>query len=178
MPSGAAQRALAVVQAPLPDLWVGSNHTTTSDLHDNRFIGTLRFWPSFKFTVQSFCAGINWDQYTQALIYKTSKHWDLNHREQTEVGDKKALQAVFQKRLGDPVTAICRVTDRDAQVTDFKATSAVQINRLVPDLAIAKAGNSLAAVGEVNVPWVEEHELGLAMGETDHLRNVLGRGEV
>jgi hypothetical protein len=72
---------------------------------------------------------------------KTSKPWNLD-QDQTDACDETAVQSNFRTHLGDPVTAICSVTGRNAQVTDFKATNAVPIGRLTPNLAI-KVGNTL-----------------------------------
>jgi hypothetical protein len=177
MPSGVAQRALAVAQAPLPDVLVGSHHTKSSALHNIRFVGTLRIWTNFENDVQSFCSGINWAQYTHVLTQKgkTSKPWNLD-QDQTDAGDEAAVQGKFRAHLGDPVTAICSVTGRNAQVTDFKATNAVPIGRLTPNLAI-KVGNTLAGVGEAKVFWVEEHSLVRLWGELNASDTCLVRGK-
>lgn len=175
MPSGVAQRALAVVQAPLPDLMVGNHHTTRSALHPERFVGVLRPWPNFENDVESFSRGIYWARYTHVLTYKgkTPQLWNLN-QEQTEARDEIAMQGKFRRYLGDPVTATCRVLGKYSQITDHKATSTATINGLTPDFAITKAGNAVAAVGEAKVCWVKEHRLGLAVMSSKSLKRVLG----
>lgn len=177
MPSGVAQRPLAVAQAPLPDVLVGNHHTKSSALHNIHFVGTISPWTNFENDVHSFCAGINWAQYTHVLTYKgkTSKPWNLD-QDQTDTGDEAALQGKFRAHLGEPVTAICTVTGRHAQVTDFRATDVVPIDRSTPDLAI-KVGDTLAGVGKAKVFWVRDHHLGHASGKILHLRHVLGKGE-
>lgn len=49
----ATTRAKQIIQAPLPPLNVGTYRTTSSALHNLKYIGTLSPWPNFKSSVQA-----------------------------------------------------------------------------------------------------------------------------
>lgn len=164
MPTAIPQRAKEVVEQPLPDLCIGPSKTTSSAIHDSRFVGTLREWVRFEDLVWNACHVHNWRSHNHVLYHKTSGTPGICHlsREHVHVGDEHGVQGRFQHHIGQVVTAILSSQQNGVSFADFKASTSPY------------AKNPDVAVGELKTPWVVAHDLSRAV-RFEYLRRVLGK---
>ncbi|KAJ5423709.1 hypothetical protein N7491_008925 [Penicillium cf. griseofulvum] len=93
-----------------------------------------------------------------SIIDHTLKGRDI-HCEQIYVADEMGVQGWFQQPVGHVLGSVCEAQHQDIRFGDFK--SADRNYHKTADVAIVSRTipTSLPAVGELKVPWVEDHKL-------------------
>lgn len=172
-----AQSAATVLKAPLPKLCVGTNHTTSSALHKKTFVGKLVHWGTFEAEVARITANLP-SKLDQRVIshenLRNSADWYLA-TEHLVVGDETGVQGRFEQHVGQVLSAILKAGEKDIRLGDYRASSATD-NENIPDVVAMETTNSdLRLVGEVKVPWFDNHDLEQALDDERRLRHVLGK---
>jgi len=172
-----ARTAKGYVLEPLPDLRRGPASTTSSALHPIRFVGWLAPWPSFKSDVAKTFRNHNWG--SNQIDYLREQGPNLSLDEHVQVGDEPQVQGRFSDRVEQPLSMVAKCEGMGFYFGDSKSFSEGYTK--IPDFLIIKSpGTSTAVVGELKVPWVEDHELGekiwsAEQGSEHDLRKCLGR---
>ncbi|CAI7642862.1 unnamed protein product [Penicillium palitans] len=159
MPAMITGRTL--LRKPLPPLDVGPYHTTSSALHEGRFLGTLHNWPNFFQDVKQFESNQNW---SPSLL-----GWSLQSRrvdtEFVAIGDEHGLQGRFQQSVGQVVGSVLNAQNIAVKFGDFKSADIASVYpgyTLTPDVALISTDpvdiDQIKAVGELKSPWVNEHK--------------------
>ncbi|KOS42674.1 hypothetical protein ACN38_g6420 [Penicillium nordicum] len=159
MPAMITGRTL--LRKPLPPLDVGPYHTTSSALHEGRFLGTLHNWPNFFQDVKQFENNQDW---SPRLL-----GWSLQNRmvdaEFVAMGDEHGIQGRFQQSVGQVVGSVLNAQNIAVKFGDFRSADIASVYpgyTLMPDVALISTDpvdiNQIKAVGELKSPWVNEHK--------------------
>lgn len=172
-----AQSAATVLKTPLPELCAGINHTGSSALHQKRFVGPLVRWTTFEEEVASIIQS-SIAQLNQRIICHenlgSKATWYLA-KEHVVVGDETGVQGRFEQHLGQVLSAVLNAGGKPVKLGDYRASSAIDTLNIPDIVAMETTTSNLRLVGEVKVPWVDDHNLGDAINKEQNLRYVLGK---
>ncbi|KAL3463293.1 hypothetical protein BJX64DRAFT_287548 [Aspergillus heterothallicus] len=76
------------------------------------------------------------------------------------------------------MSAVCTASGMSLAFGDYYATIDRATGASTPDIAIMTLAGDICAVGELKVPWIQEHKLQKAIDKEDkleHLRHILGQ---
>ena len=175
MPSGKAVRSKDLIETKLPDLLVGPDATTSSALHNLRFVGPLMPWPNFLDNIRNRRRNATWspeilDYRYKQMATKPAANMDDEH---IRVGDEGGVQGRFNQQIGQSISAVCKAAAIDVSFGDYKSTRTRVLQGKVPDTVMMTNAGDLLVVGEVKVPWVPKHDLRNAEVK-GRLRHILG----
>lgn len=177
-------RAKQIIQAPLPPLNVGTYRTTSSALHNLKYIGTLSPWPNFKSSVQAMYNAQVFSRSSTAAVSPGLHNIDP---EIVCVGDEHGLQGRFQQAIGQVLGGALEAQGVNLHFADFKCSGlqyqnvpdVVGLSTIVQGTAVqgttVQGRKVLRLVGELKVPWVPQHSLRDAYDKPQRLRHILGQ---
>ncbi|KAJ5214565.1 hypothetical protein N7449_001734 [Penicillium cf. viridicatum] len=159
-----------ILQGRLPPLEEGPYKTSSSALHDLKFIGPLREWPCFFQEVASTYNAQKWNETT--LGHKTGDP-SAPIPELVHTGDEHGVQGRFLQAVGHSVSAALNAQGINLVFADFKCTGTKY--SCTPDVVVMQKEGNLRVVWELKVPWVEVHKLHQLIKDEDDFRQVLGQ---
>ncbi|KAJ5781628.1 uncharacterized protein N7518_010111 [Penicillium psychrosexuale] len=162
-------RVREVASQALPPLPLGPNHTESNALHTIEFVGELHRWSNFLRFVETHVQGQRWS--TKFLKY-THGLGDPEAESQL-IGDETGLQGVFNHSVGFMVGKILKAQSIDLEFADFKCLGSHYAN--TPDSILMTKNAQLKVVGELKVPWVNEHKMSQAYEEESMLCHLLAQ---
>lgn len=173
-----AEVSREVVRAPMPELITGLQHTTSSAVHNLRFVGGIAPWDTFEKEVLEHFEATAWNRHRQVLTHRaaTGPSSASIAIEQFHCGDEVGVQSRFNQNVGQVMSAVSKAMNVDMVFGDYKAGTGSAMKK-VPDTACMRRTNGqIRMVGELKTPWVGEHKLEEAMvGEGGRLKRILGR---
>jgi hypothetical protein len=174
MPS--MKRSRDIVISPLPNLRVSDNRTTSSAIHQIRFVGPLLPWTGFTTAAKN---AYDTQQWSNRVIQISTSARSLTD-EKVFVGDEAGVYARFQQAAGQVLGAVFEAQAIDIALGDFKSTG-LAYNK-TPDVVMLSLpdpqnnnAQQLRVVGEVKVPWLSEHRLDACARDSRLLRKVLAQ---
>ena len=152
--------ARGVILSPLPDLEAGANRTSSHALHPDTFVGIEENWSSFFADVMRFFEATPWRSYTDTISYRPAPNAMAAtiFAEHVPCGDETTIQSRFIQNVNQQLNVVCKSTNVDMVMTDYKTC----VNRPVsgvPDIVALNRAGILKVVGEMKVPWMDEHNL-------------------
>lgn len=96
-------------------------------------------------------------------------------KEHVVVGDETGVQGRFEQHLGQVLSAVLNAGGKPVKLGDYRASSAIDTLNIPDIVAMETTTSNLRLVGEVKVPWVDDHNLGDAINKEQNLRYVLGK---
>jgi hypothetical protein len=153
----------------LPGLLQGPSRTKSSALHDLDFIGPLREWPNF---LQDVIANVQGQKWSTRVIKYAQQARDLD-AETVLVGDEHGVQGRFQQSVGQVLGKILNAQGINAHFADFKCLNSAYDK--IPDVITMSQGNVLKIVGELKVPWIEDHQIKKVFNNERQLRVLLAK---
>ncbi|RFU35299.1 hypothetical protein B7463_g1042, partial [Scytalidium lignicola] len=174
---GTALQAKDLVQQPLPHLLVGPSSTENSSIRDINFIGPLEVWDNFKEDVMASFNENQWNKHRSTLSHRpVGEIKPLNTAfEHVHVGDEHGVQGRFQQNIGQIMTAVFKSQEIGLSFGDFKCTANNYTK--IPDAVGIDEQGALQFVGEIKVPWVEDHSLEnhIDIGDKIYFRKMIGQ---
>ncbi|OQD84253.1 hypothetical protein PENANT_c013G11003 [Penicillium antarcticum] len=168
----------ASLRQALPPLCVGGNHTTTSTINLERYLGNLSPWKDFFDDVKAFEPEYGWSR----RILRPALKSRPTDPELFVVGDEHGIQGRFQQQVGQVVGAVLDVQEVEIAFADFKAADISTIYpeySHVPDVALISTNRTtfhhLKAIGELKTPWVRAHSLLKCVEDKRWLGSLLGQ---
>ncbi|KAB8207799.1 hypothetical protein BDV34DRAFT_223003 [Aspergillus parasiticus] len=169
-----------LLKKALPDLKKGPGGTISSALHRRKFFnGPLELWPNFerdaRLHVDAALQASNMQIISWASrVNDTPATMNLEH---FAVGDEGGLQGRTQQNVGQVLSAVCAAVGVDMSFADFRATIGTSINGKVPDMVCMTNAGGLRIVGEIKVPWVNDHKLAntLTGGNQHRIQRLFGQ---
>lgn len=162
--------AKKLVESAAPDVETGPYHTTSSALHDIYFTGRLQEWPGFLSAVQSAHENNAWYNEVLGLKLQTKDPYTYGN---VEVGDEHGLQGRFHKYFGDVMNSIFKSQSKGILFADFKCVQSTLSG--TPDVILKDHNHVLRVVGELKVPWVQEHHIAARLDNEVDLRKILAQ---
>jgi len=77
--------------------------------------------------------------------------------EHLHTGDEHGIQGRFQDRIGQVLSAVCRVQQLAPCFADFNCASSPAAYKKTPDAIIMNQSGTAKVVGELKVPWLQSH---------------------
>lgn len=177
------------VRERLPGLLLGNYGTTSSALHNITFAGVLEEWTGFEANVIAEFRSHEWSSSSRTLYNKPRGFVSPSslRNEHVVVGDETGVQGRWQENVGQVMSAVYHDQRLSLTIGDFRASSSKYGK--IPDIACMTGvpqpgqqpgrpgppGHDLRFVGELKVPWVQEHKLSDAMGDEKLFRHILGK---
>ncbi|KAJ5320569.1 hypothetical protein N7508_000852 [Penicillium antarcticum] len=152
----------AILRRALPPLCIGENHTTSSAINIERYLGDLNSWKDFFDDVKAFEPEHEWS--------------------------RRVLRLAHNSRPTDPellllaVGAVLNGQEVEIAFADFKAAEISNIYpgySYVPDVALISTNTAtfyhLKAIGELQTPWAYAYSLFRYLENKERLRKLLGQ---
>lgn len=168
MPAKQVRVREAAAQA-LPPLPLGPNHTKSDALHPIKFVGELHPWPNFLRLVETYAQSLRWSN----KLIRYSNAPGSPEAESQLIGDETGVQGVFNHSVGYYVGKMLQAQSIDLQFADFKCLGLAYAN--TPDSTLMTGNTQLRIVGELKVPWIEEHKMSTVYYAEDALRHLLAQ---
>lgn len=113
-------------------------------------------------------------RWSTAVIDHNLRSRDIR-QEEVYVADETGVQGRFQQAVGQTLGAVFRAENVNIRFADFK--SAGTGYRQTPDVALVSRSLpvTLKAVGELKVPWVDDHKLLYRYQDENELRSAIGQ---
>ncbi|KAJ5800609.1 uncharacterized protein N7518_002677 [Penicillium psychrosexuale] len=158
------------VQSPLPELFIASHRTTTSAMHDIAYIGNLAQWPNFTSEVSAKAS----EPWSSVVVDLEIQARDIK-REDVYIADEMGLRGRFQQSVGQVLGTVFRAENVNIRFADFKSAGIPY--RKTPDIALVRYNRpfTLKAVGELKVPWIDDHGLAARRSDDSLWRATIGQ---
>ncbi|KAJ5193157.1 hypothetical protein N7449_004357 [Penicillium cf. viridicatum] len=158
------------VESRLPELLLGPNRTQSSAMHRVIYVGPLHRWQNFEANVRASMPA----RWSSAVIDYSLQSRDIR-REEVYIADETGLQGRFEQAVGQVLGAVFRAEAVNIRFADFKAAGTGYSK--TPDVSLVSntAPIALKAVGELKVPWVDDHDLVQRYSKESTWRSTIGQ---
>jgi hypothetical protein len=181
VPTALPLSATDLLAQDLPDLNISPDPCQCHAPHDVKYVASLKPWPNFKIDVISDFQCQPWSQTTLGCYIPDSPTDEFSRGiEYVKVGTSRGVRGRFNERVGQYVGPVFKLQQIDLVFDGFGCQTYVISDERAPSLIIINEKFETRVLGEVRVPWIDQHDVELMVGDMDsgndaRLRRGIGR---
>ncbi|KAJ5492653.1 hypothetical protein N7539_001399 [Penicillium diatomitis] len=183
MASPVSHNASSLLLEPLPSLNVPLSRTSSKALRRIQFVGALRRWANFRIEGSQTYNSQTWNERELAARVSTSLQAGSVDEEHVLVSDEHGVQSRFEGRAEEVLGVAFEAQNQDLKLGGFRGASSLTPGyKKVPDFVLVISSREAKVVGEVKVPWINDHGLSKAIslslfqtGDEEPFQHLLGQ---